>query len=179
MNIDLIYKWQELIGAFLGTFIPICFWFFVRWIEKREQKNEEVSDDSSILEKQVSKLELQEKRYMQAYGSGIFTLEQLKDQLNPIREKIRSIKDTLNSINKKQEDISIVQPSKIDIETFTEEVKKQLPNLNFEAKRGIILRTVEKIIANRQELQVYGYIPVTTNVNVFTINRRCRPSKCR
>ncbi len=34
------YKWQTLVGAFIGALTPVTFWFFVKWYQNRSQYKE-------------------------------------------------------------------------------------------------------------------------------------------
>ena len=59
---------------------------------------------------------------------------------------------------------------KIDeIKIFTQKAVKVLYDLKFEAKKAIVRSIIDKVVGTRDELQVYGYIPV--NINVFTKDR--------
>jgi site-specific DNA recombinase len=46
-----------------------------------------------------------------------------------------------------------------------------LHNLSFQARRAILLNTVEKIVGTPRQLQVYGYISVKDHVEFKTIDR--------
>lgn len=63
-------------------------------------------------------------------------------------------------------------PDLNDIKVFVIKAQEVLKNLKFEAKQGIVRNIVEKVIGTRSELQVYGYIPIISNINVFSINRK-------
>ena len=62
---------------------------------------------------------------------------------------------------------------------MTRIVSQTLKNLNFSAKKAIIRNIIDKVVGTREQLQVYGYIPVISNINVFTEYRNCRLAKCR
>jgi site-specific DNA recombinase len=69
-------------------------------------------------------------------------------------------------------------PSQRDIKAFAEKAKKTLQDLKFEPKRAIILNTVEKVVSDKNQLQVTGYLPLTTSnyVGFKTDNRYCWPT---
>ncbi len=52
-------------------------------------------------------------------------------------------------------------PSKEQIERYTKAAREMIKGLNFETKRGIVLDVVDKIVANPQQLEVYGYVRIT------------------
>ena len=57
-----------------------------------------------------------------------------------------------------------------EISAFASDVSKNLEDLDFHAKRGIILKVVEKVVATNQKLQIYGFIPIT-NVELCSNDR--------
>jgi len=65
-------------------------------------------------------------------------------------------------------------PNKSEVKAFAEKAKKTLQNLKFEAKRAIILNTVEKVIASKEYLRVIGYLPL--NVSLCYESRHRGPS---
>jgi hypothetical protein len=69
-------------------------------------------------------------------------------------------------------------PNSNEIEVFAQNASEALYRLNFESKKAIIRSIIDKVVGNKQELQVYGYLPVN-NINVFSINRNCRITKRR
>jgi len=42
--------------------------------------------------------------------------------------------------------------------------------LNFESRKAIIRRIVDRVVGTKQELQVYGYLPIN-NINVLSSYR--------
>lgn len=69
-------------------------------------------------------------------------------------------------------------PDPNEIEAFSQKASEYLYRLNFESKKAIIRSVIDKVVGTKQELQVYGYIPVN-NINVFTNHRNCGVAKCR
>ena len=61
---------------------------------------------------------------------------------------------------------------------FAEKAKKTPQDLNFTAKRAIILAAVEKIVGTKQPLQVTGHIPLNQNVSFQTSHRNHRTPQC-
>ena len=62
---------------------------------------------------------------------------------------------------------------------FTKNAPQALKDLNFKSKKAIVMNIIEKVVGIRELLQVSGYIPITSNINVITINRNCRITKRR
>jgi len=134
-----------------------------------------VSTDATQIERQIAKLKQQEDRYTKAYGAEVITLEQLQENIAPIREKIASLQLEITKTRQQglQNDYDPT-PNGEEINDFAEATQDLLSgDLSFEQKRAIVLRTVEKIVGTQEKLQVSGFIPVTTtNYGGYTTEDR-------
>lgn len=70
-------------------------------------------------------------------------------------------------------------PAKRQVEAFAAKSARALLDLNFEAKRAIVMNIVDRVIGTQKELQVYGFIPVTNYVGYKTSNRYRRAAQRR
>lgn len=148
-----------------------------RWIKSRgEKKTTTINIEGT--RKEIANLKTQEDRYLKAYGSGAISVDQLKEFTVPLKEKISVLNDQLAKAQSETDCSNDTElPKSAQIEEFATAAKLALSNLNFEARQGIVRTLVEKIIGTRSELQVYGYIPVTQDINVFTVDRHRRTSE--
>lgn len=150
-----------------------------RWLNNQESKVHSTVGDIKQLEKEISKLKEEEERYNKAYGAGLLTLDQLRDYILPVRERITAIESQVNKAQAERSRINTLGvPTKSEVEAYAKRASKLLKNLSFELKREIVLSTIDKVVGDQKKLQVYGYIPVT-NVGSFTISRYSRPPKRR
>lgn len=131
--------------------------------------------------KEISKLKDQESRYTKAYGTGVLTIDQLKEYLAPVKEKMFSFENQIAKAELESQQGGIKTfPELNQIEAFTQKTSKALSgNLSFDSKKAIIRNVIDRVVGTRENLQVYGYIPVESNINVFTINRNRRFTKRR
>jgi site-specific DNA recombinase len=132
-----------------------------------------------MIEKEVIKLRTQEDRYSKAYGAGLFTMEQLKEYAMPIREKITALESQVMEAQQRKSQIATAAlPAEDEIRIFSEKAVAQLQNLNFTAKRAIVVNVIDKVVGTRDQLQVNGYIPLTQNyVESLPLHRHRRSSK--
>lgn len=153
-----------------------------RWIEGRKKKILDSVGDTGSIEKEIAKLKSEEDRYNRAYGAGLFLIEKLREYTMPVRERIAALERQLIEIRSSQNTEYVAElPDAGEIEVFARVATKTLQNLNFEAKRAIVMSTVEKIIGTQSELKVRGHIPITNNNHggLQTIHRYCRFAKRR
>lgn len=148
-----------------------------RWRKSQHEAIASSGVDTLFLKREITKLKDQEDRYNKAYGSGLFTIEQLKEYTVPVRDKVMSYESQiLKSEQEGRELQKTPLPDKNEVAVFAKEASRGLHKLNFVAKKTIVANVVERVIGTKEKLQVYGFIPVTTetNVNVFTNDRHRR-----
>lgn len=149
-----------------------------RWMEERQSRVASVHGDASMIEAEIAKLRKQEDRYAKGYAAEVFTLEQFKEHVAPLRERIATLENQIVTINAKQSDTKISGiPSPYDIEKFAQRATEVLKDLKFDEKRVIVLNTVERVVGKPGELNVYGYIPLTNHVELRNLHRYRRSSQ--
>jgi site-specific DNA recombinase len=153
-----------------------------RWLGSKQTKNVFNTGDATRMEKEIDKLKIEEDRYTKAYGSGIFTIEQLKDYLGPIKDKKLALEIQIQKAKSEEKEISSIEvPNKNQIEEFAVKAREAMANLSFSVKKGIMMNIIEKIISGNNQLQICGYIPITnenTNVAFISSHRNSGASKC-
>jgi site-specific DNA recombinase len=146
-----------------------------RWTKS---KNKTTTDFSVInieeTKKEISKLKEQEDRFAKAYGAGLITLDKLGEYTESLKEKIAlldtQITKALDDRSKRNE---APLPEISDVKQFSEATSHVLTKLKFEEKQIVVRNTITKIVGTRSELSIYGFIPVTSNINVFSLHRNC------
>ncbi len=146
-----------------------------RWFKERHNKNKSTLVDIEALKNEAEKLKGQVERYNKGYGAGAFSIEQLKDYTTPIKEKITQLKTQIANATNEAAQLLLATPNEREMEVFAVKSKQTLQDLKFAAKRAIILNTVDKIIGDRNHLQVTGYIPLY--VQFSSLHRHCRPAQ--
>ncbi len=151
-----------------------------RWLNNQKTGNKTSTINIEETKKEIAKLKDQEDRYTKAYGAGVITIDQLKEYIAPLKEKILLFNSQINKARLETEHIDERELPKLnEIEVFAEKASEFLKDLNFNAKKAIINNIVDKVVGTRENLQVYGYIPVTSSdINVFTEYRNRRFAEC-
>ena len=150
-----------------------------RWFKSRQTQAKSNLVDVETLNKEIGKLNEQVERYNKGYGIGAFTLEQLKDYTTPLQEKTGQLKKQIADATSEAGQMHLETPTKHDMEAFAEKARQTLKGLKFAAKREIMLNTVEKVVGNREHLQVNGYIPLNQYVGFNSLHRHRRPTQRR
>jgi len=141
-----------------------------RAMKNKKQKALASVNDTVTLEKEIEKLKAQEDRYNKAYGAGVFTVDALQEYVTPIRGKITNIQTQILKSRQFAESVSEI-PSPYEMAEFANKAIATLSNLNFAAKRAIVLKVVDKVVACRDSIEVSGCIPVTDSALLCLIDR--------
>lgn len=151
-----------------------------RWIRAQQGKSKSSIGDLEVIQKEIEKLKIQEERYSKAYGAGLFTMEQLKEYTVPLRAQIASLETQAETAKRNGNQMGFDGlPSNEQMKAFAMKASKSLSNLSFDAKRGIILNVLDKVVATQERLEVSGYLPIPSNyVEYKTSDRYRRPSQC-
>lgn len=143
-----------------------------RWYNSHREVNHIAEVNYEDLQKEIEKLKTQEERFLKAYGVGAITIEQLKEYTIPIKQKIATLNNQIiKSESENAQVIKDVIPEEKQIDIFAEKVAASIKDLNFTVKKGIVRSIIDKVVVNKNELQVHGKIPVTSDINVFTSYR--------
>lgn len=150
-----------------------------RWFNNQKSKVKKDLVDTSVLKEEIEKIKIQEERYNKAYGLGVFTIEQLTEYTVETKSKVSKLEVQIAEANQKASELKVGEPpTKSEIKSLSERVKSNIGNLSFEAKKEIMLATVEKIVGTSEHLFVSGYIPVNYLYEYKTSYRNCWTSKC-
>ncbi len=135
--------------------------------------------DIEATRKEIMKLKGQEDRYNHAFAEEVISIEKLKEYLAPVREKVSNLENQIIQANLEMKpENEIPFPNKGEIESFVSDTVRFLENLNFESKRAIVRRIVEKATATQKELQVYGGILLKEIYVLFPEDRNCGVAEC-
>lgn len=148
-----------------------------RWLNR--QNTSEMSIDMDLLKSRLKELENEQRRYVDAYGKGLVPEQLFTNKMNETNKQVEAARQDISKASKNR---GIT--GKIDIELLIEKATRKIDNLEFEQKKYIIERAVDKIIADPKEIKIWGRIPVPAlatvgKVNYVSQHRHRRPAKCR
>jgi site-specific DNA recombinase len=155
-----------------------------RWLNSRKNGKQNQTVNIDELKKEIIKLKDQEDRYTKAYGAGVITLDQLKEYITPLKERMVGINNQIETTQSENLQTKENQLPEInEIEAFTKKAPQALKDLNFTQKKAIVMNIVEKVVGSGENLLVSGYIPFNLNNNknygLFTSHRNCRVTERR
>ena len=144
---------------------------------KKRKASNTITDALSI-KSRLSELENEQKRYVDAYGKGIMPETLFAEKMKETNRQIGALKI---DIAKASENRGVA--GKIDVEQLVQKAALKLENLNFDQKKHIVERVVDKIIASPKEIIIWGHLPspalaAVGKVNHVSQHRHRRTAKC-
>ena len=146
-----------------------------RWMDSQHTRVESSVDDIDVIRSEIAKLKNEEDRYNKAYGSGLFTIDQLQLYTAPLRDKMTALEYQITKARQQERELEVIEfPNETEVEIFAEEAVEALKDLKFETKKAIVTNVIDRVIGTQDKLQVYGYIPITNHVEFISSYRNRR-----
>ena len=152
-----------------------------KWLESKYDKTNDTQDSVGILKTELDKIKKEEDRYVKAFGAGVINETQLKERSEEINNNRTALQKQIREKAQKIKDNTVNVPEPQQIDAFCKQAQKVLTTLSFKTKQEILRNVLDKVVANQEELQVYGYLPVREEsyVEVCSINRNNRSTQHR
>lgn len=132
---------------------------------KRRQTTSPLQSQLNSLHKVLKKQEDEQHRYDKAYGQGVMSERRYKDVMHELNQKREN---TVAEISALEDEMTNQKP--ISVEQYFDETIKRVGNLSFTEKKAIIKRVVTKVVATKQEVKIWGRIPLLATPENETIN---------
>lgn len=132
---------------------------------QRRQNTSPLQNQLGTLHKTLKKQDAEQYRYDKAYGQGVMSERRYKavmDELNDKREAL------VNEITALEDEMANQTP--ITVEQYFDGTIKRIDSLSFTEKKAIINKVVTKIVATKQEISIWGRIPLLATPTGETIN---------
>jgi site-specific DNA recombinase len=114
-----------------------------------------LSPKKEEIKRALKGIEEEERRYVKAWGMGTMSETVYTDQMNSVARRRNDLKDQLN----RPEEDKIANLRSIDLDTFAEPFKQYLSNLPYEDKLFTVRKIVDKVIATKEKVTIWGMIP--------------------
>lgn len=117
-------------------------------------RQEKFSDDDrkkeKLIEKEIAKIDAQKSRFMDLYGIGEFTMEEVSAKVAPLNEQKKKLMQDLHSLSSDSSALSEEDALAI-LATFEDVMNEG----NYEQKRMLIDSLIEKIEIDNEDIDIY------------------------
>jgi site-specific DNA recombinase len=126
-----------------------------KWIDKLASSDFEEVDKIKKLNSELKKLDEEQLRYTETYGKEITPLDIYEKQMAKLKKERRNITTQIDQLS-----LNRGMTGKIDIEELAQKAKQTIGKFDFEQKKFIVERVIDKIIASPSEVTVWGSLLV-------------------
>lgn len=117
-------------------------------------KQENFSDDDlkkeKLIEKEISKIDSQKSRFMDLYGVGEFTMDEVQAKVAPLNEQKRKLENELHNLTNRKSALPEDEAIKL-IESFEDVINEG----DFEQIRLLINALIEKIEIDNEDITIH------------------------
>ena len=124
---------------------------YIHEIKSHHHATDEIIQKTKIIQEKIADLETQISRFLDLYGKGRFTFEQLDKQIIPLEEQKNKLNEELKSLEEDDTE-SMSEDEAIEIiGTFEEALERG----NFDEIRGIITSLINHIDIDNDDITIY------------------------
>ncbi|MDB5166071.1 MAG: Site-specific recombinase, invertase Pin [Candidatus Saccharibacteria bacterium] len=132
---------------------------------QRRKATSPLQNQLDALHKSLKKLDDEQYRYDKAYGQNVMSERRYKTVMNELNDKREAIVSEINALEDE-----MVNQKPITVEQYFDGTIKRIENLSFTEKKAIIKKVITKIVATKQEISIWGRIPLLATPTSETIN---------
>ncbi len=132
---------------------------------KRRQNASPLQSQLDMLHNTLKKQDDEQRRYDKAYGQGVMSERRYKDVMYELNEKRETLVAEITAL---EDEMANQKP--ITVEQYFDGTIKRVENLSFTEKKAIIKKVITKIVATKQEISIWGRIPLLATPDGETIN---------
>jgi site-specific DNA recombinase len=149
-----------------------------KYTEGKENSQQVSQGEADQSKKQISKLQVEESRYLRAYTAGLISIEKLKYETTAIKQRIVDLQDKIN-LAKEPEPVK-----KLDLSGFDSFLDEEVvESWDFDNKQTLLRNLLLNInVKSQTEALVKGYLPLGNQVGKVGLcaeSRYSRTPKCR
>lgn len=119
-------------------------------IKSDQQKETEAAEKIRIINAELEKIDIQISRFLDLYGLGTFSAEQLQGKIEPLKEQKNRLTAEAGTLAKHQPELTIPEAAAL-ISSFSEIVDRG----NYDEIRAIIEALIEKIEIDGDEINIF------------------------
>ncbi len=132
---------------------------------KRRLSTSPLQSQLDTLHETLKKQEVEQYRYDKAYGQGSMSERRYKDMMYELNEKREALVSEISAL---EDEMTNQKP--LTVEQYFDGTIKRVESLSFTEKKAIIKRVITKIVATKQEVSIWGRIPLLATPTGQIIN---------
>lgn len=147
--------------------------------ESISTENAGLENRAQLLEQELLKLEGQENRFLEAYGSGVITKEQLENQNIKLQERKKLLMSENNKLVTQSQVKVIPDDSDKKLKTYLAKAKEGMETFDFDERQIFLRDLLQKITIENRQVTMIGAIPLNLNDTLSPQPITKRPARSR
>ena len=131
---------------------------------KRVSRKDVLDGKIRKTESRISKVKNQEDRMLDAYTDGTVTLEQLRGQMDRIRQNKQQLEEEKRRLIEEKNEYGSRAAKETNIKEFCELVEERLDSFGFQEKRKFLKLLIDKVWFEGDCVRIEGAIPVYSDM---------------
>ena len=133
-----------------------------------------LADDLRALEKQLTELDREEHRLLDAYQAGLVDLDQLRQRQERLRQRRAHVTGSIEVLHTERKTAQQQAQLQADLETFVDTIRGPLATLDFDARQQLVRTVLERVMVEDGRVDIHFAIPLpdpppdATNPSVST-----------
>ena len=134
-----------------------------------------LADDLRALQKQLTELDREEHRLLDAYQAGLVDLDQLRQRQERLRQRRTHVTGSIEVLHTERKTAQQQAQLQADLETFVDTIRGPLATLDFDARQQLVRTVLERVMVEDGRVDIHFAIPLpdpppdTTNPPVSTL----------
>ena len=125
--------------------------------------------------KQLTELDREEHRLLDAYQAGLVDLDQLRPRQERLRQRRAHVTGSIEVLHTERKTAQQQAQLQADLETFVDTIRGPLATLDFDARQQLVRTVLERVMVEDGRVDIHFAIPLpdpppdTTNPSVSTL----------
>ena len=142
---------------------------------RRRPTSDGLGDDLRALQKQLTELDREEHRLLDAYQAGLVDLDQLRQRQERLRQRRAHVTGSIEVLHAERKTAQQQAQLQTDLETFVDTIRGPLATLDFDSRQQLVRTVLERVMVEDSRVDIHFAIPLpdpppeTTNPSVSTL----------
>ena len=150
-------------------------------VQAESTADDGLADDLSALQKQLTDLEREEHRLLDAYQAGLIDLDQLQQRQERLRQRRAHVNGSIDVLHAERKTAQQQAQLQTDLETFVDRVCGPLATLDFDARQQLVRTVLERVMVEDGRVDIHFAIPLPdpppgTSDSAVSAHFRLRPN---
>ena len=129
-------------------------------VQAESMGDDGLADDLAALQKQLTELDREEYRLLDAYQAGLVDLDQLRQRQGRLRQRRAHVNGSIEVLQTERKTAQQQAQLQADLETFVDRIRGPLATLDFDARQQLVRTVLERVMVEDGRVDIHFAIPL-------------------